>query len=84
MGPRRARLGRRACGRSRSRQSNFKITLLYFLHFTIIFRMGVSRKLLTEVMYRQKAIAGSGDDQSTRRCLTQDELFKYNVANASD
>ena len=30
-------------GCSRSRQSNFKITLLYFLHFTIIFRMGVSR-----------------------------------------
>lgn len=49
-----------------------------------LIRMGVSRKLLTEVMYRQKAIAGSGDDQSTRRCLTQDELFKYNVANASD
>ena len=49
-----------------------------------LIRMGVSRKLLTEVMYQQKAIEGSGEDKSTRRCLTQDELFKYNVANASD
>ncbi|MGH6780492.1 MAG: hypothetical protein ACREB5_00095 [Sphingomonadaceae bacterium] len=47
-----------------------------------LIRMGVSRKLLTEVMYRQKAIEGQGDDKSTRRCLSQDELFKYNVANA--
>jgi hypothetical protein len=46
-----------------------------------LIRMGVSRKLLTEIMYRQKAVAVSGGDQSTRRCLTQDELFKYNVAN---
>jgi len=46
-----------------------------------LIRMGVSRKLLTEVMYRQKAVAVAGNDQSTRRCLTQDELFKYNVAN---
>ena len=45
-----------------------------------LIRMGVSRKLLTEIMYRQKAVA-VGSDQSTRRCLTQDELFKYNVAN---
>jgi hypothetical protein len=49
-----------------------------------LIRMGVSRKLLTEVMYQQKAIEGAGEDKSTRRCLTQDELFKYNVANASD
>lgn len=47
-----------------------------------LIRMGVSRKLLTEVMYRQKAIEEQGDDKSTRRCLTQDELFRYNVANA--
>jgi len=46
-----------------------------------LIRMGVSRKLLTEIMYRQKAVAVAGNDQSTRRCLTQDELFKYNVAN---
>ena len=47
-----------------------------------LIRMGVSRKLLTDVMYQQKAVAGSQGDQSTRRCLTQDELFKYNVVNA--
>jgi hypothetical protein len=45
-----------------------------------LIRMGVSRKLLTEVMYRQKAVAGAGDG-STRRCLTQEEAWKYNVAN---
>ena len=45
--------------------------------------MGVSRKLLTEVMYRQKAVAdGSSEDKSTRRCLTAAETVKYNVANA--
>lgn len=46
-----------------------------------LIRMGVSRKLLTEVMYRQKAVAEQGGDSSTRRCLTQDEVWKYNVAN---
>jgi hypothetical protein len=46
-----------------------------------LIRMGVSRKLLTEVMYRQKAVEEQGEDRSTRRCLTQDELYKYNVAN---
>ena len=44
-----------------------------------LIRMGVSRKLLTEVMYQQKAVADSGG--STRRCLTRDEALKYNVAN---
>ena len=34
-----------------------------------LIKMGVSRKLLTEVMYKQKAVA-AGDDKSTRRCLT--------------
>jgi hypothetical protein len=43
--------------------------------------MGVSRKLLTEIMYKQKAVAAGGD-KSTRRCLTQTEAVKYNVANA--
>jgi len=43
--------------------------------------MGVSRKLLTEVMYQQKAVA-SDADRSTRRCLTAKETIKYNVANA--
>ena len=46
-----------------------------------LIRMGVSRKLLTDVMYKQKAIAGS-TDKSTRRCLTQVETMRYNVANA--
>ena len=47
-----------------------------------LIRMGISRKLLTEVMYQQKAVAEQGGDQSTRRCLTRDEVLKYNVANA--
>jgi hypothetical protein len=46
-----------------------------------LIRMGVSRKLLTDVMYQQKAVAGD-DDKSTRRCLTAEETAKYNVANA--
>jgi hypothetical protein len=46
-----------------------------------LIRMGVSRKLLTEVMYKQKAVEGGGD-KSTRRCLTTREAVKYNVANA--
>ncbi len=49
-----------------------------------LIRMGVSRALLTDIMYRQKAVAGSGADKSTRRCLTIDEALKYGVANASD
>jgi hypothetical protein len=47
-----------------------------------LIRMGVSRKLLTEVMYQQKAVAEAGDDKSTRRCLSAAEAIKYNVANA--
>ena len=47
-----------------------------------LIRMGVSRKLLTEVMYRQKAVAEQGEDRSTRRCLTQDEVRRYNIVNA--
>jgi hypothetical protein len=46
-----------------------------------LIRMGVSRKLLTEIMYQQKAVS-DGDDKSTRRCLTRAEDIKYNVANA--
>lgn len=46
-----------------------------------LIRMGVSRKLLTEVMYQQRAVADE-TDKSTRRCLTGDETIKYNVANA--
>ncbi|MDT9597791.1 COG3904 family protein [Sphingosinicella rhizophila] len=44
-----------------------------------LIRMGISRKLLTDVMYQQKAVAESGSDASTRRCLTQDEVRRYNV-----
>jgi hypothetical protein len=47
-----------------------------------LIRMGVSRKLLTEVMYQQKAVATGSGDKSTRRCLTTAETLKYNVANA--
>ena len=46
-----------------------------------LIRMGVSRKLLTDVMYKQKAVADAGD-KSTRRCLTRVETMRYNVANA--
>ena len=44
-----------------------------------LIRMGVSRKLLTDVMYQQKAVADD-DNKSTRLCLTQDEDYKSNVA----
>ncbi len=44
-----------------------------------LIRMGVSRLLLSEVMYRQRAVA-EGNDRSTRRCLTQREAIRYNVA----
>ena len=47
-----------------------------------LIKMGVSRKLLTDVMYRQKAVASGPSDKSTRRCLTPAETMKYNVANA--
>lgn len=47
-----------------------------------IIRMGVSRRLLTEVMYQQKADAFQGADKSTLRCLNGDELRRYNVVNA--
>jgi hypothetical protein len=47
-----------------------------------LIKMGVSRKLLTDIMYRQKAVKGSGPDKSTRRCLTLDEALKYGVTYA--
>jgi hypothetical protein len=46
-----------------------------------LIRMGVSRKLLTDIMYKQKAVKTESDDKSTRRCLTQKEALQYNVAN---
>ena len=48
-----------------------------------LIRMGLSRALLTDVMYRQRAVADR-NDRSTRRCLTQAELRRYNVVNSSD
>lgn len=44
-----------------------------------LIRMGLSRKLLTDIMYRQKAVAGGGADKSTRRCLTHAEALEYGV-----
>jgi len=43
-----------------------------------LIRMGVSRKLLTEVMYKQQAV-GTVENPSSRYCLSQDEVRKYNV-----
>jgi len=43
-----------------------------------LIRMGISRKLLTEVMYKQQAVASTAN-KSTRYCLTQEEVRKYNV-----
>lgn len=47
-----------------------------------LIRMGISRDLLTEVMYQQQA-RGTEDDPSTRYCLTPEEIYQYNVMNAS-
>ncbi|MEM6584614.1 MAG: hypothetical protein AAF692_02560 [Pseudomonadota bacterium] len=46
-----------------------------------LIRMGVSRKLLTDIMYQQQAVK-SEEDPSTRYCLTREEVLKYNVMNA--
>lgn len=46
-----------------------------------LIRMGVSRKLLSEVMYQQTAVSALWDKQETRRCLTLDEARRYNVVN---
>lgn len=46
-----------------------------------LIRMGVSRKLLTEVMYQQQAVA-SEENKSTRRCLTLEEALRYGVTYA--
>ncbi len=43
-----------------------------------LIRMGISRRLLTEVMYRQQAVR-SADNPSTRYCLSQSEVRLYNV-----
>ena len=43
-----------------------------------LIRMGVSRDLLTKVMYRQQAVR-TEENPSTRYCLSQDEVRLYNV-----
>ena len=48
-----------------------------------LIRMGVSRKLLTDIMYKQKAVKTGKNDRSTRRCLTTAEALRYNVANVA-
>jgi hypothetical protein len=45
-----------------------------------LIRMGLSRRLLTEVMYQVRAVADE-TSRETRRCLTQQELLLYNVIN---
>ncbi len=45
-----------------------------------LIRMGVSRDLLTDVMYKQQAVK-TEDNPSTRYCLSLDEDLKYNVMN---
>lgn len=45
-----------------------------------LIRMGLSRRLLTEIMYRTSAVADA-NNRETRRCLTQAELREYNVVN---
>ena len=44
-----------------------------------LIRMGVRRTLLTEVMYQVSAVQ-DGQNRETRRCLTQDQVRRYNVA----
>jgi hypothetical protein len=45
-----------------------------------LIRMGVSRDLLTEVMYKQQAVR-TDENPSTRYCLSQAEVRHYNVVN---
>ena len=48
-----------------------------------LIRMGVSRKLLSEVMYKTSAVKSGDSDKATRRCLTEEEALRYNVANVT-
>lgn len=47
-----------------------------------LIRMGISRDLLTDIMYQQQAVKSEGDP-STRYCLNRDEAMRYNVTNSS-
>ena len=44
-----------------------------------LIRMGVSRNLLTRIMYKQQAVR-SDDNPTTRYCLSPAEVVEYNVA----
>jgi hypothetical protein len=44
-----------------------------------LIRMGISRNLLSEVMYQVRAVPANGTSE-TRRCLTQEEVRRYNVS----
>jgi len=43
-----------------------------------LIRMGVSRKLLTDIMYKQQAVR-TEENPTTRYCLSQEEVRLYNV-----
>lgn len=43
-----------------------------------LIRMGISRKLLTDIMYQVQAV-GNDEDPQTRYCLSQEEVREYNV-----
>ena len=45
-----------------------------------LLRMGVSRALLTDIVYRQRAVP-TATGGPTRRCLTEAELRRYFVVN---
>lgn len=45
-----------------------------------LLRMGISRRLLSEVMYETSAV-GQGE---IRRCLSQEESYEFNVANVRE
>lgn len=43
-----------------------------------LIRMGISRDLLTDIMYQVQAV-GTDEDPSTRYCLSDEEVERYNV-----
>jgi hypothetical protein len=45
-----------------------------------LIRMGISRNLLSDIMYQVRAVPTSGATE-TRRCLTQEEVRRYRVFN---
>lgn len=47
-----------------------------------LIRMGISRNLLTEIMYQVRAVP-TGPDRETRRCLTLEQAREYKVASGT-